>query len=117
MGYLDDREDPMNYTGKTPGAIKAPAKEKTNRRVSTGSIPDFAYKGKGVKIASVISGSAGEVAGLQAEDIIIEVDGVKTDNLKAYSDLLKKYQPDDVINLKVLREDKEETISLKLGER
>ena len=115
--YLADREDPMNYAGKTPGITKAPEKNKTNRRVSTGSIPDFAYKGKGVKIASVISGSVGEVAGLQAEDVITEVDGVKTDNLKTYSDLLKKYQPGDVIKLKVLRGEKEETISLKLGER
>jgi S1-C subfamily serine protease len=85
--------------------------------VSTGSIPDFAYKGKGVKIASIISGSAGEIAGLQAEDIIIELNGVKTDDLKAYSDLLKKYQPNDVINLKILRENEEKNISLKLGER
>ncbi|MCK4677399.1 MAG: M20/M25/M40 family metallo-hydrolase, partial [Bacteroidales bacterium] len=117
LGYLADREDLMNYTGKTPGINKAPEKNKTNRRVSTGSIPDFAYKGKGVKIGSVISGSAGEIAGLQAEDIIIELDGVKTDDLKAYSDLLKKYQPNDVINLKILREGKEKNISLKLGER
>ncbi|MBE9484668.1 MAG: M20/M25/M40 family metallo-hydrolase, partial [Bacteroidetes bacterium] len=115
--YLADREDPMNFTGKAPGITKAPEKSKTNRRVSTGSIPDFAYQGKGVKISSVISGSAGEKAGLQAGDIIIELDGVKTDDLKSYSDLLKKYQPDDVVQLKILREDKEETISLKLGER
>ncbi len=107
----------MNFTGKAPGITKAPEKSKTNRRVSTGSIPDFAYQGKGVKISSVISGSAGEKAGLQAGDIIIELDGVKTDDLKSYSDLLKKYQPDDVVKLKILREDKEETISLKLGER
>ena len=115
--YLADREDPMNYTGKTPGINKAPEKMKTNRRVSTGSIPDFAFRGKGVKIASVMSGSAGEVAGLQAEDIIIELNGEKTDDLKTYSNLLKKYQPNDVVKLKILREDKEIDISLKLGER
>jgi S1-C subfamily serine protease len=117
LEYLANREDAMNYTGKAPDINKAPEKNKTNRRVSTGSIPDFAYKGKGVKIASIISGSAGEIAGLQAEDIIIELNGVKTDDLKAYSDLLKKYQPNDVINLKILRENEEKNISLKLGER
>ena len=117
LEYLADREDPMNYTGKTPGINKAPATNKTSRRVSTGSIPDFAYKGKGIKIASVMAGSAGETAGLQAEDIIIELDGIKTDDLKTYSDLLKKYQPNDVVNLKILRADKEKSISLKLGER
>ncbi len=117
LGYLADREEAMNYTGKAPGIYKAPETNKTSRRVSTGSIPDFAYKGKGIKIASIMAGSAGEIAGLQAEDIIIELDGIKTDDLKTYSDLLKKYQPNDVVNLKVLRADKEKMISLKLGER
>jgi len=117
LEYLANREDAMHFTGKVAGVNKTPGKIITNRKVSTGSVPDFAYQGKGVKIASVISGSAGEKAGLQAEDIIIELDGVKTDDLKAYSDLLKKYQPDDVVILTILREDKEERISLKLGER
>ncbi|MCD4772181.1 MAG: M20/M25/M40 family metallo-hydrolase, partial [Bacteroidales bacterium] len=70
LTYLADREDPMNFTGKTPGINEAPVKAKTIRKASTGSIPDFAYKGKGIKISSVMSGSAGEKAGLQAEDII-----------------------------------------------
>jgi hypothetical protein len=117
LAYLADREDPMNYTGKTPGMNNTPEKPKTNRRVSTGSVPDFAYTGKGVKISSVIAGSAGEIAGLQAGDIIIELNGEKTDDLKTYSNILKKYQPDDVVKLKVLRDNKEKTISLKLGER
>jgi len=115
--YLADREDAMNYSGKAPGKTKPAEKSKTNRRVSTGSVPDFAYQGKGVKIASVMAGSAGESAGLQAEDIIIELDGVKTDDLKIYSDLLKKHQPGDVVKLKIVRENKEVDISLTLGER
>ena len=117
LTYLADREDPMNYTGKTPGMNKPHEKTKTNRRVSTGSVPDFAYTGKGVKISSIIPGSAGDIAGLQAEDILIELDGDKTDDLKTYSDLLKKYQPNDVVKLKILRDNKEQVISLKLGER
>ena len=117
LTYLADREDPMNFTGKTPDINKTPEKAKVSRKVSTGSVPDFAYKGKGVKISSVMSGSAGEKAGLQAGDIIIELDGVKIDDLKSYSVLLKKYQPDDMVKFKILREDKELGISLKLGER
>ena len=115
--YLADREDPMNYTGTTPSAKKAPVKSKSNRRVSTGSVPDFAYKGEGIKVASVISGSAGETAGLLANDIIVEFDNVKVTDLMQYSNLLKKYQPGEIVNIKVLRGDKEKEISLKLGER
>ncbi len=115
--YLADREDPMNYTGTAPSAKKAPVKSKSNRRVSTGSVPDFAYKGDGIKVASVMPGSAGETAGLLANDIIVEFDNVKVTDLMQYSNLLKKYQPGDIVNIKVLREDKEKEISLKLGER
>ena len=115
--YLADREDPMNYTGTAHSTKKAPVKNKSSRRVSTGSVPDFAYKGEGIKVASVMPGSAGETAGLLANDIIVEFDGVKVTDLMEYSTLLKKYQPGDVVNIKVLREDKEEKITLKLGER
>jgi len=118
--YLADREDAMNFTG-TAGTKKAskPAAspKKANRRASTGSIPDFAFKGEGIKIGTVMKGSAGEAAGLKANDIIVEFDGVKITDLKQYSDLLKKYQPEQLVELKVLRDGKEEAISLKLGER
>ncbi len=68
-------------------------------------------------MASVISGSAGETAGLLANDIIVEFDNVKVTDLMQYSNLLKKYQPGEIVNIKVLRGDKEKEISLKLGER
>lgn len=115
--YLADREDPMNYTGTAPSAINLPVKNKTDRRVSTGTIPDFAFKGEGIKVGSVIPGSAGEAAGLKADDIIIEFDSTKITDLRQYSDLLKKYQPGDTVIVKVLRGEKEEILSLKLGER
>ena len=115
--YLADREEPMNYTGKSHTVKKTTEKPKANRRVSTGTIPDFAHKGKGIKVGSVIGGSAGEKAGLQAEDIIIEFDGVEITDLKQYSDLLKKYQPENIVDLKILRKGEEKVLSLTLGER
>ncbi|OYT15743.1 MAG: hypothetical protein B7C24_11430 [Bacteroidetes bacterium 4572_77] len=120
--YLADREDPMPFTGKSAKARTAkpsnaaPAK-KANRRVSTGSVPDFAFGGPGVKISSVVPGSAGEKAGLLKGDIILALDGEKAENLKAYSDLLKKYQPEEVVKVKILRGEKEMLIELTLGER
>ncbi len=116
--YLADRSDPMHFTGKAAGISgKTEEQPKTARRVSTGSVPDFTFTGTGVKISAVIPGSAGETAGLQPGDIIIAVDGNKTDDLKTYSDLLKKYQPGEVIKIKILRNAEEMIIPLKLGER
>ncbi len=115
--YLADREDAMKYTGSAVGVSKSSDKPKVARKASTGSIPDFGYSGTGIKIGSVKSGSVGEKAGLQAGDIIIEFNGTKTDNLKEYSDLLKKHLPGDMVSLTVLRDNKEKIISLTLGER
>ncbi|NOR86626.1 MAG: M20/M25/M40 family metallo-hydrolase, partial [Bacteroidales bacterium] len=122
MVYLADREDAMPFTGKVSGAsgvkkTTSAAKPKSNRRVSTGSMPDFAFKGEGVKISSVMEGSAGDKAGLQAEDIILAIDGKPTGNLKVYSDLLKTYQPGDKVKMKVLRGEENNVIILILGER
>jgi len=116
--YLADRENPMPFTGKGASSTKSSApKAKTNRRVSTGSMPDFAFRGEGVKIASVMEGSAGDKAGLQAKDIILGIDGKETKDLKAYSDLLKTYKPGDTVKMSILRGEEKKIISLTLGER
>ena len=116
--YLADREEPMHYTGnaKTEKQSKNHS-NKASRKVSTGSVPDFAFKGEGVKLSSVMSGSAGEKAGLKTGDIIIKINKTKTDDLKQYSEELKKFKPGDIIILTIIREDKEKSIKLKLGER
>ena len=118
--YLADREDPMPFTGKQ-GTHNKPVsgskKSKSNRRVSTGSVPDFTFTGKGVKIGAVIEGSAGAKAGLQKDDIIIAVNNDEVTDLRNYTAILKKYQPGDKVIMKVLRDDKEKEINLTLGER
>jgi len=118
MVYLADRDTPFEFTGKISEAgTEAPAKPKSDRKASTGSIPDFSYTDGGVKIASVIEGSPGEKAGLLAGDIITALEGKEMTNLMEYSNTLKTYQPGDVVEMKVLRDGKEEVISITLGER
>ncbi|NOZ33686.1 MAG: M20/M25/M40 family metallo-hydrolase [Chlorobi bacterium] len=122
LEYLADREDAMHYTGKihntdTEKNNNSKPKNKKNRRVSTGSVPDFSFTGKGVKIGSIVENSAGEKAGLKAGDIIIALNNKKVETLKQYSDYLKEHQPGDVITLTVLRNQKEKKIKLKLEER
>jgi len=115
--YLAEREDAMNFQGDDAEAKTPPATNTGNRKASTGSVPDFAHQGDGVKIGSVIPGSAGEKAGLKAGDIIVQMDDVKLSGLRQYSDLLKKHQPGDVVNLVIDRDGIEETIKLELDAR
>jgi hypothetical protein len=116
--YLGERDEPFEYTGKAPSATKAPAaKANTGRRAATGSIPDFSFSGEGVKLGSVIKDSPAEKAGLLKGDIITAFDGKKVSNLRAYSEVLKKYQPGDVVEMTILREGEEKVVSITLGER
>ncbi len=116
IAYLADREDPMPFTG-TGAAAHKEIQKRGGRKVSTGSVPDFAYGGKGVKIGSIIPDSPAEKAGLKVNDIITAVDGKTVETLKDYSVLLKKFAPGDEIRLDVLRDGKKKNIRLKLGAR
>ncbi len=118
ISYLAEREKAMPFTGSNAStAVKTTTTEKTNRRVSTGSVPDFAFKGNGVRISDVIEGSAGDKAGLKKGDIIVKLDDNNTPDLKVYSDLLKKHQPEDVVMLTIIRDGEQKVIKLILGAR
>ncbi|MBK6347846.1 MAG: M20/M25/M40 family metallo-hydrolase [Bacteroidales bacterium] len=116
--YLGDRDIPFEFTGQTQNTgNSAEEKPKTTRKASTGSVPDFAYTGEGVKIASVSKDSPGEKAGLMAGDIITTINGEKVKGLKEYSEILKKFQPGDTVELRLTREEKSLAIPITLGER
>ncbi len=61
--------------------------------------------------------SPAEKAGLLKGDVITAFDGKKVSNLREYSELLKQHQPNDVVEMTILREGKEKTVSITLGER
>jgi len=56
-------------------------------------------------------------AGLKEGDVIFEIDGVKLGQQNSLEYLLSKHRVGDRINLKVLRDGKEMTVSVILGER
>ena len=64
--------------------------------------------------SSIISGSAGDLAGLKDGDIILEVNGVKIGKAGSLSTLVGEYKVGDEITLKVARNDKEIDIKVKL---
>jgi len=115
--YLADRIEPMPFTGKTDKTYQQTSTTKTNRRVSTGSVPAFDYSGTGVKIGAIIPGSPAEKSGLKTDDIIIAINDIKTDDLKTYSDVLKKYNPGDTVKITVLRKNVTQTVSVILEAR
>ena len=100
------RKEPLTSTlgGERP---EQPAQPREGRRVSLGTMPDFAFAGPGVKVASVIAGSPAEKAGIQAGDIVLAVDGVEMTDLRTYGGALRAKSPGDVIAVKVRRGDED----------
>jgi Peptidase family M28/Peptidase family M1 domain/PDZ domain len=115
--YLADRKEPLNFEGKLVNDKEKTQTNSGQRRASTGSIPDFAYPGEGVKIADVTSGSSAEKCGLQKGDVIVQLDKYKVKNLREYSDALKKFNPGDVVEIVYLRDGKENHTNITLMER
>ena len=70
----------------------------------------------GVYVADVEPGGPADQAGLQAEDIILALDGTQINQSSPLSDLLFDYSPGDTVQLTVLRDGQETTIDLTLGQ-
>ena len=117
--YLAEREEPLEFTGvkKDSASEKKETTEKKERKVSTGTMPDFEYSGEGVKIGAVSPGSPAEIGGLQKGDIIITLDDIQIKNLTDYSNALKNYKPGDSVELTYLREGKENKTRIELTAR
>ncbi len=116
--YLADRVEPLTFQGpvKTEHekSQQAPAGE---RRVSTGSVPDFTFSGEGVKIADLAPDSPAGKAGLQKGDVIVKLGEFKVANLKDYSDALKSFKPGDVEEIIFARDGVEKKTKIEFGSR
>ncbi|MCK6623271.1 MAG: M28 family peptidase [Calditrichaceae bacterium] len=113
--YLSERDKPLEFTGEKKEA-GAPA-QGGERRASTGSMPDFAYTGEGVRIAEISPDSPAAKAGLQAGDVIIQLGEHKVSNLREYSDALKRFAPGDETTVVYLREGKQASAKITLTAR
>jgi aminopeptidase N len=112
--YLSERKEPLTFEGKAAAPQPDTPPSTGGRRVRTGIMPDFAFPGKGVKIAMVSPGSPAEKAGLKKDDVIIKLGDVEVANLREYSNVLKTFKPGDTTTMVYLREGKEYTIRITL---
>jgi S1-C subfamily serine protease len=70
----------------------------------------------GVLIASVTNGGPAQRAGLQVNDVIVQVDNTQIDSLSTLQDTLLKKNPGDPISAKVFRGNQQLTVNLTLEE-
>lgn len=67
--------------------------------------------------SAITKNSAADRAGLKEKDVILEFNGEKITKDNSMSKIIQKYNPQDKVTLKVLRDNKEMSIDVTLGER
>jgi serine protease Do len=80
------------------------------------SVDDGALVIKGENEPAVVVGSPAEKAGLKEGDIILEIDGEKVTEKNSLSKIISKYNPEESVNLKILRKEEEIYLNITLGE-
>ncbi len=73
------------------------------RRVSPGTIPDFAREKGGVRLQGVLPKSAAEEAGREEGDILVGIDDVDIDTIDDYQAALAAHSPGDQVVVKYVR--------------
>jgi S1-C subfamily serine protease len=103
--------------GASRPAADAAAAAPGARRVSLGTVPDFAFAGPGVRAESIVAGSPAEKAGLAAGDVILKVGDQAVANLQDYSNALRALEPGATVPVVVRRGDNELTIAVTIAAR
>lgn len=76
----------------------------------------YIIRGQGLNEPAIVPSSPAEAAGLKEDEIILELEGRKIDEENQLADALRKFNPGDLVILKVLSKGKDRTVSVTLGE-
>jgi aminopeptidase N len=128
IAYLAEREQPLTSTivsvkGAAPAASTAPAAGPATpagtpgRRVTFGTMPDFAFEGPGVRVAGVTPGSPAEKAGVKEGDVLLEIDDAEVANLRGLATILRRLTPGQTVRVLLRRGGREETLDVTVVER
>jgi len=74
-------------------------------------------EGKGVRIIGIASESPAEAAGLHEGDVLLRIAGEAVAQFRRVHELVNKRQPGEVVEVRYLRKDKEETCHVRLASR
>jgi hypothetical protein len=115
--HLAGEETPLTFVPAGVERMAAAAPGTTKRRVSFGSIPDFARESGGVLLSGVMPGSPAESAGLVTGDLLVEVAGSGIDTIQDFQAVLAARAPGDTVTVRFVRDGQERSVPVVLAER
>ena len=71
----------------------------------------------GAYVADVQADGPSATAGIQADDVILAIDGQRIDQTNSFTEVLFAYQPGDTVEVTILRGGEQQTVEVTLGER
>ena len=80
--------------------------------IRLGTLPDYAYDGKGLRINGVREGSPADKGGLKAGDTIIVLGGRKIENINDYMNALTQSKANVDTPLRIIRDGKEMDVTV-----
>jgi len=101
------------YLGIRYIPVTSEVKEINNLKADHGIL---VTRGENVGELAIVPGSPADKAGVEENDIILSVDGKEIGEKKSFLAMLADYKPGDKVQLKIMRGDKEITLTATLGE-
>ena len=94
------------YLGVSLGDLTPEAAERFGLQADSGAV-----------IAEVVPGEPAARAGVEAEDVVVDVGSEKVESSGDLLTALREYKPGETVGITVLRDGREQTLDVRLGER
>jgi aminopeptidase YwaD len=91
---------------------KAPEQGKSKFKVTLGVVPDYGWEKKGMRISGVTEGKPAALAGLQKNDVVLQLGDHPVDDIYGYMAALGKFKKGDQTTVRILREEKPLTFKI-----
>ena len=120
LGYIEDVIRAVDALDQRPQFTKTQSnitRSSTGFRVYVGTIPDYGFEGKGLRLSGVSDGGPAQKAGLKEGDIIVRMGPKSINNIYDYTYALGEFRPKDKVQIEFLRNGATMTTDVELGSR
>jgi hypothetical protein len=107
QAYLNDLLKELSNSAELPfTATKNTSKAKPQYKVTLGIMPSYVANEQGLQVDGVIDGKLAQKAGIQAGDVLIQLNDCKITDIYSYMDCLASLKTGEELRIKFIRNEK-----------